>query len=106
MASATHPALATPNRWKDESDVNDQSAPVHPDDFARALQAAGLVENTDRITEIKIIARPQELVTIEVTYIADQRVLSVASPPDDPAPDDPDVCPDCGLRHKFTEPGQ
>lgn len=57
-----------------------QSAPVHPNDFTRALQAAGLVENSDRITEIKIIAKPDELVTIQVTYLADQRVLTLADP--------------------------
>ena len=60
-----------------------QSAPVSPWDFTRVMQAAGLIENRDDIVEIKIIAKPDELVTIQVTYLADQRVLTLASPPAD-----------------------
>lgn len=54
------------------------SAPVTTWKFSEILHAAGIVESPDRISEIRIIARPQELVVIEVTYLADQRILSLA----------------------------
>lgn len=53
---------------------------VLPQDFAAALAAAGLIHDIDRIAELKIIAKPGQVVTIEVTYMADDRVFSLAKP--------------------------
>lgn len=53
---------------------------IMPGDFINALRAAGIVEDTDRISEVKIVARPDEVVTIEVTYIADQRIYRLTEP--------------------------
>lgn len=47
--------------------------------FADLLQAAGIVHDIDRIRKISIIAKPDEAVTIEVIYLADERILSVAN---------------------------
>lgn len=54
---------------------------VQPWTFAEALEAAGLIHDRERISEIVIRAKASELVTIEVTYLADERVYTLAKPP-------------------------
>jgi hypothetical protein len=53
---------------------------VMPFRFAEALEAAGLIHDRDRISEIVIRAKPTDVVTIEVTYIADERIYMLAKP--------------------------
>lgn len=53
---------------------------VTPWKFAEALQAAGIIDNSDRITEILIRAKPGEPVAIEVTYLADDRIYGLVKP--------------------------
>ena len=48
--------------------------------FADALATAGIVSNVDRISEIRIVCKPSEAVTIEVTYFADERIYGLARP--------------------------
>ena len=53
---------------------------VTPYSFGEALEAAGLIHDRDRITEVVIRAKPSEVVTIEVTYVADDRIYTLAKP--------------------------
>lgn len=54
---------------------------VMPWDFAKALEAAGLIHDRDRITEIVIRAKAAtNVVTVEVTYIADERLYGLTKP--------------------------
>lgn len=57
---------------------------VMPWDFSKALEAAGLIQDRDRITEINIRCKSGEAVVIEVTYLADERIYLLAEP--DPIP--------------------
>jgi hypothetical protein len=47
--------------------------------FAQTLAAAGIIEadSIDRIKKIVITADPQDLVTIDVQYIADERLVDL-----------------------------
>jgi hypothetical protein len=58
-------------------------AVITPISFSQALEAAGLIHDRDRITDITIRAKPGELVTIEVTYVADERIYTLAKPGDE-----------------------
>lgn len=51
---------------------------ITPWTFAEVLEAAGLVQDRNRINEIVIRARPTDMVTIEVTYLADERLFHLA----------------------------
>lgn len=53
---------------------------VLPWRFYEVLEAAGIIANKERVSELRIIARPREVVTIEVTYIADSRLLDLGRP--------------------------
>jgi hypothetical protein len=48
--------------------------------FAQALEAAGLVDDIDRVHEIRIIANSSSPVMIEVDYFGDERLFSLAKP--------------------------
>lgn len=51
--------------------------------FAHILEGSGLVQDADRITKIVITADPSDLVKIEVTYVADERLLNLLAPKSD-----------------------
>jgi hypothetical protein len=53
---------------------------VTPWAFAKALEAAGIIHNRERITEIIISCKPDDVVTIEVTYLADERLYTLINP--------------------------
>ena len=55
-----------------------RSQKLHSMAFGDVLSAAGIVGDPDDITEIRIIAKPGHLVTVEVTYLGDDRLLSLA----------------------------
>lgn len=60
------------------------SSLVMPWDFSAALEAVGLIHDRDRISEVKIVARKGDPVTIEVTYIADRRIYRLTDPQEPP----------------------
>jgi hypothetical protein len=46
--------------------------------FVQVLAAAGIIgEDIDRVSKITITATPRDLVTIDVTYIADERIVDL-----------------------------
>lgn len=53
---------------------------ITPWSFAQALEAAGIIHDRNRISEVVIRAKPGEIVTIEVTYLADERIYTLANP--------------------------
>jgi hypothetical protein len=50
---------------------------IRSEDFAKALEAAGLVGSLLHIQEIVITARAHEVVTIETTQIGDDRLYGL-----------------------------
>lgn len=51
---------------------------ITPWTFAEVLEAAGVVQDRNRISEIVIRAKPNQVVTIEVKYLADERLFHLA----------------------------
>lgn len=53
---------------------------VTPWSFAAALKAAGIIHEPERIAEIVIRCKPDEVVMIEVSYFADERLYGLTNP--------------------------
>jgi hypothetical protein len=70
--------------------TNDNPRTVTPWSFTEALEAAGIVHDRNRISEIVIRARPAQAVMIEVTYFADERIYALTNPAGPVADHDPD----------------
>jgi hypothetical protein len=54
---------------------------ITPWSFAQALEAAGIIHDRDRISEIVIRCKPEGPVMIEVAYFADERIYTLSTPP-------------------------
>lgn len=53
---------------------------VSPWTFSEALEAAGIIRDRDRISELKIICRHDSPVLIEVTMFGDERLFNLTDP--------------------------